>query len=173
MIIRLHPNESGHWALFETFQRRCVAYGEQTGWPINNVLLQEIRARFTNAPRASGYFITESGNAHLLSWFVSVWGESGIQVYQASGEPRCLQMVLGEFFETCLPKWIDELESAMRATGQEQRISFLEYATERPAGWERLLRPYRARVIAEKQMTVVRLGPYRGSNHAGQIDQYQ
>lgn len=161
MIIRLHPDQTIHWALFGVFQRRCLDCGERNGWPIQPMLLREIQHRFVAMPWTAGFFLAKDSRAHLLSWTVSVWGEMGIQVYQAEGDPGYLQPLLEEFFDICLPKWIDEVQQVTRTTGNEQRISFLEYTTERPAGWERLLRPYGVRVIAEKQMTLVRLAPRR------------
>ena len=155
MIIRLNPDSPRHWGLYEHFEARCIDFGNRCGWPINQTLRQEIRRRFIDAPRMAGYYISEKGDAHLLSWVVAVYGEPGIQIYQAEGDRGVLLPLLAEFFEEKLPGWIAELEAVI-----QQPIRFVEYVTERPDEWKRAIRPYRNQV-AERTMTIIRLAPHK------------
>jgi len=159
MIIQLHPDREGHWALFEKFERRCVAFGERSGWPLNGELRKEIRQRFVATPVLAGYFMTSDLSAHLLSWVVMVYGRPGIMIYQCEGEPGQVAAMFSEFFEGVLSTWIQEIENAIK-----RQVEFVEVNmdAERAAPWINLLGQYR-QVSARRTMTVVDFHPLKKS----------
>jgi hypothetical protein len=160
MMIQLHPDREGHWALFEQFERRCIDFGKRSGWPINIELRNEIRARFATQPLSSGYFIEE--NAHLLSWIIVQYGRPGILIYQCEGQPGRVLPLLSEFFNCMLPTWIAEIEEATK-----RRIEFLEMNvdSDREREWMRVLGEYR-HVVARRTMTVLDLEPIQEPQHS-------
>ena len=161
MIIQLHPDREGHWALFEQFERRCIDFGERSGWPLNGELRKEMRTRFVIQPLLAGYFLTEDCRAHLLAWVVTVWGRPGILIYQCEGDAGRIAPLLDEFFGDVLPVWMQELE---RATSR--RIEFVELNVDstREQEWLRLVGRYR-NVAARRTMTVLDLEPLKAEEH--------
>jgi hypothetical protein len=153
MMIQLHPDREGHWALFEKFERRCVAFGERSGWPLNGELRKEMRQRFVAQPLLAGYFVAEG--AHLLAWVIVLYGRPGILIYQCEGAPGEIAPMLSEFFDCMLPSWIQEIENATK-----RQIEFVEVnvAADRERPWVQLLGRYR-RVSARRTMTVLDLEP--------------
>ena len=151
MIIRLHPDTQGHWPLYDLFEQRCIAFGEECGWPITPVHKTEMRRRFVEQPHFAGYFLNSQGTAHLFSWFVILWGQPGITVFQAKGDKGVVAPLLHEFFNEALPAWVTELETLIK-----RPLEFIEFDTERPEEWKRALRPFRE-VERELNMTIVRL----------------
>lgn len=153
MMIQLHPDREGHWALYEKFERRCIDFGQRSGWPINAELRGEMRQRFAMQPLSSGYFLAET--AHLLAWVIVVYGRPGVLIYQCEGKPGQVMPMLSEFFDCMLPAWIEEIEKATK-----RRLEFIEINVdaEREPEWKRRLERYR-RVTARRTMTVLDLEP--------------
>jgi hypothetical protein len=157
MIIQLHPDNKDHWSLFERFEKRCVDYGERSGWPIGAEFRQEIRRRFIETPLLAGYFVTEDLDAHVLAWFVAYFGRPGIIIYQCEGRPGRIWPLLDVFFESVLPNWIQRIDALIK-----RPIEFIEVNVERERdkAWQEMLERYRP-IRSRRAMTVFDLEPIR------------
>lgn len=137
MLIQLHPNHDGHWALYEAFERRCMEFGKREGCPLTVEFVQEMRTRWITTPRLTGYFLTDDREAHALSWVVPSGGRLGIMIYQGDMPAGQLPALLGELFGKLMPIWLTEIEQVIK-----RPVDMIELSTRRPEPWQRLLAKY-------------------------------
>ena len=154
MIIQLHPDSTGHWELYQRFEKRCVDFGNRAGWPVNPDMRREMRTRWIATPHAAGYFLRDDFEAHLLSWAVINYGRLGILIYQAEGPGHVLPL-LEPFFEMILPRWIEQMESVIK-----RQVMFVEANVDeaREQVWISQLGRFR-KVASRRLMTVLELEP--------------
>lgn len=167
MIIQLHPDMPGHWNLYERFEKRCVALGEKTGWPLNAEHLKEMRQRFVMTPKMCGYFIADSLDAHVLGWCLLHYGQLGVLIYQCEGPRGESRVLLNNFFEVALPAWMNTIAVTLK-----RELDFIEFNVEEDIddAWIRLLSKHH-KVAAGRPMRILRLEATRAEAKADPIDE--